>query len=623
MSRRYQFGPFLLDARERRLTRDGEAVQIEPKSFDVLHLLLTNAGRLVDKRTLVDTVWSGAVVTDNSLTRCIHQIRAALDDNADSPAFIETVPGTGYRFVGPVDRIEQQGPMPDTRLPSRHLPVRPWHVALLALIAIAAALWVVTRSTPVDAPPIRRLAVLPFENLTGDPGQEYFVEGVHEALIAELSRVASIDVISRTSVMQFRDSSLPVPVVAQRLGVDAIVEGSVLRAGDNLTVTAQLIAAMPERHIWANRYHRRVSELFEITTEITRAIADEIAVELTPEEQLLLGRSRPVDTGAYDDYLLARFHFARRTPDGYRKAQELFRQALDKDPNLAPAYAGLAHSFGSAAIFGVIEPAAGMPKARDLAEHALQIDGNLVEGHLILAGVMFYWDWDSAEAERRINHALSLNPNSANAYRTLSEVYSVMDRHEEALAAIERARELDPLVATSQFKPALILYLARDYDAAIGRASAALQYYPEYWPGHWLHCLALSAQGSQEEAARACKSAVKYSHREPMALGTLGYVNALEGHNEAALEIAGELETMMSRRYVSRASIAIIYAALGDRDRALDFLEEAFRYRDQLLVHARNATFLDSLRSDKRFIQLLRNPPPPRPGSVTRTRSNR
>jgi tetratricopeptide (TPR) repeat protein len=352
--------------------------------------------------------------------------------------------------------------------------------------------------------------------------------------------------------------------------------------------------------------------LFAITTEITNEIAAEIAVELTPEEQSLLAKVRPINAEAYDNYLQARFHFARRTPDGYRKARELDRRAIALDPTLAPAYAGLGHTFGSAAVFGLIEPAEGLPKAGQLAKKALQIDPDLVEAQLLMAGVKFYWDWDWAGAERLLNEALGIDPSSAHAYRILAEVYSVSDRHEQALAAIEMARDLDPLVPNSQFKPALILYLARDFDAAIERATDALQYYPEFWPGHWLRCLSLSAAGRQAQAADACEAAVKYSGREPMALGVLGYVYALGGHENKALDIAGELQSMMSSRYVGRASIAIIHAALGDDDRAFELLEEAFRHRDQMLVHARHAAFLDLFRGDSRFGALLHDPPPAR-----------
>ena len=612
MSKCYRFGQYSLDAHERRLSRDGDSIRLEPKSFDVLHLLLENAGHLVSKQTIADTVWAGVAVTDNSLTQCIHQIRGVLDDRADAPRFIETVAGSGYRFIASVECIDSldSAGSPRPRDPQKF--TTSWHIALLTLTAVVAvaAFWAMTRMPESDPAPIRRVAVLPFENLTGNPEQEYFVQGVHEALIAELSRVGLIDVISRTSVMQFRETDLAVPAIAQQLDVDAVIEGSVLRAGDNLTVTAQLIATQPERHLWANRYHRRVSELFEITTDITNAIANEIAVELTPEERNLLGEASRIDAAAYDDYLQAQFHFARRTPDSYRKAQALYSSAIEKDPNLAPAYAGLAHSYGSAAIFGLIEPAAGMPRARELAEQALKIDGDVTEAHLILAGVAFYYDWDRQAAQSRIAHALRINPNSAHAYRLLSEVYSTEGRHTDALAAVERARALDPLVATSQFKPALILYLARDYAAAAERVNAALEYFPEYWPGHWLHCLVLSAQGQQDEAVQACETAVTYARREPMALGMLGHVNALAGRDSTALRIAGELEAMMQERYVSRAALAIIYAALDQPERALDLLDYAYRHRDQLLVHDDNATFLDPLRSDKRFIAFLQNPPP-------------
>ena len=596
----YRFGNFHLDARDRRLVRDGKVVQLEPKSFDVLRCLLDNAGHLVTKQDLVDAVWARAYVSDNSLTRCIHQVRAALDDNADQPTYIETVAGSGYRFIAPVKKAEA----PETRDGSTARANRRRHavtaVLLLVVIAVVAQLW----DRGGEALPIERIAVLPLTNLTGAADQEYFVQGVHEALVAELSRIASIEVISRTSVMGFRETTMPVPEIAARLDVDAIIEGSVMRAGDKLTVTAQLIATNPERHLWAERYHRDVSELFEITTDIVAAIASEIAIELAPAQDLADERPSTFSSDAYDTYLLGRFLAEQRTPDAYRQAQEEFRQAIALDPNFAASYAGLGHTFGSAAIFGVVEPERGFSEARRLAAQAIELDDSLAEAHLLLAGVSFYRDWDWGTAESQARHVLALNPSLANAHRFLAEVYSVTGRHDEALQAVERGRAIDPLPPTSQLKPALILYLKRDYEAAIERARTGLQAYPEFWQGHWLLCLSLSALSEHDEAIEACKSAATYSGRSPMALGALGYVQAKAGHRENAETILAELEALREERYVGAASLAMIHGALNDFDPAFEELARAFDQRDLLLVHVDNYGFFDPLRPDARFQQL-------------------
>ena len=433
------------------------------------------------------------------------------------------------------------------------------------------------------------------------------MQGIHDALVAELSRAVSIDVISRTSVIGFQDTELSMPEIAARLDVDALVEGSVMRAGDYLTVTAQLIATNPERHLWADRYHRNVSEVFAITTDIVEAIASEIAIELSPDRFATGNKPSTLNGEAYDAYLQGRFYFEQRTPDAYRNAQDQFRRAIELDPSFAPPYVALAHTFGSAAIFGAVKPADGFPEVRRLAQKAIDLDDTLAEAYLMLAGVAFYWDWNWGAAERRMRHVLSLNPNLASAHRFMSEVYSVTGRPAGALNSVERGREIDPLPPTSQFKPAFILYLARDYDEAIARAENALEHYPRFWQGHWLRCHALAAKDRYDEAVASCRRAVENSGSMPIAVGSLGYALALAGRAEEAGELAAKLEASRTSRYVGPASIAIIYGALERHDEAFSYLEEAYQVRDQQLVHAENAAWFDPLRSDERFLELREN----------------
>ena len=593
----YRFGGFHLDVRDRRLARNNEAIRLEPKSFDVLCCLVENAGHLVSKQNLVDEVWNRAFVSDNSLTRCIHQIRAALDDDAERPQYIETVPGSGYRFVADVNAItDEDAPVPTSTGRWQ------WVIAtLVVLLAVGTSLVSRWANDGVESLTIERIAVLPLTNLTGEPAQEYFVQGVHEALVAELSRIKSIDVISRTSVMPFRNTELSVPEIAARLDVDALVEGSVARAGDKLTVTAQLIATNPERHVWAERYHSDVRELFGITTDIVEAIATEIAIELAPGELSANAESPAFNGDAYEAYLQGRFAFEQRSPEGYRTAREQFQRAIELDPSFAPPYVGLAHTFGSAAIFGVVPPGQGFPEAERLARHAIELDDSLPQAHLILAGVSFYWDWDWYTAEEQARRVLELNSNLANAYRFLSEVYSVTGRHAEAMNAVERGRAIDPLPPTSQFKPSFILYLARDFDEAIARAEGALEHYPRFWQGHWIICMSYAATDRYDSAIASCSKAVELSGNLPVAAGTLGYALALAGRTEEAEDIATALEIRATSQYVGPASIAIIYGALGRTDEAFGHLATAYELRDQQLIHASNAAHFDSLRADARF----------------------
>lgn len=596
----FRFQQFDLDPRERRLTRAGDVVRLEPKSLDLLIYLVENAGRLVEKQELVDAVWASAVVTDNSLTRAMHHLRTALEDSADAPIYIETVPGAGYRFIAPVDRLDE----PTDRTAATARTRRRSAIAVASAAGLAAMLWVTFTADDPPSASIERLAVLPLLNLTGDPDQQYFVQGVHDALITDISKIEELEVISRTSVMRFTGDDATIPEIARQLGVDAVIEGSIMRDGDEITLTTQLIGTDPERHVWAERYDGEVGTVFEMTANVASAVAAEVLIDLSAAERQMLAAARQVDGEAYDAYLRARYFFESRTPDGYRKAADLYRQAMQRDPDFAPAYVGLAHTLGSAAIFGARRPADSMPAARELADKAIRIDDQLAEAHQILAGVSFYWDWDWPAAEQGARRTLALNPNSANAYRFLSEVYAVTGRHEEALIAVERGRELDPLPPIAQIKPSLILYLQRDYPAAIRRARGGLEFYPRFWQGHWLLCLSSAAVDQHDEAIEACESAVQLSARAPMALGALGYAYALAGQDDAAKAIISELEALREGRYVGAANLAIIHGALGDLDTAFTELEQAYQDRDQLLIHVENYGFFDPLRADPRFHSL-------------------
>jgi DNA-binding winged helix-turn-helix (wHTH) protein/TolB-like protein/Flp pilus assembly protein TadD len=600
LAEEYTFRDFRLDANERRLTRGGEAVHMEPRSFALLHYFLQRPGKLVTKQELIDSVWRRAVVSDNALTRCVHQIRTALGDYADDPEFIETVPGYGYRFIAPVvrataarERSSEIG-TPRSRLSYQ------MSVALLVIAVSVTLVWVGIEETNIAPAPIERLAVLPLVNLTGDENQHYLVQGIHESLIAELSRAEAIDVISRTSVMRYRGSDLAVPEIALDLDVDAIVEGSVMREGEELYITAQLIAAAPERHLWAQRFHRSIADMFEIAPEVASSIAAEIGIDLETEDTLLATR-RTFSPQAYNDFLLARFHYERKTPSDYQRAQQLFRRATEIDPQFASAYASLAHTYGSAAVWGFQDPAIAMPMARSLAERAIELDATLADADLILAGVRFYWDWNVARAQSSLQRVLEQNPSSAHAYRLLAEIMAVTGRHQEAFAAIERARELDPLSPTAQIKPAFHRYLSRDYEKAIEVVRAGLEFYPEFWQGHWVECLSRSAIGQHGEAIAACKAAVEHSRGASVALGALGYVYARGGKTDEAERIAAELVARRATRYVGAANLAIIYGALGHLDLAFEELERAYEGRDWLLVHVNNEGIFDSLREDERF----------------------
>jgi DNA-binding winged helix-turn-helix (wHTH) protein/TolB-like protein/predicted Zn-dependent protease len=608
---RYDFGEFQLDARERRLSRGDQIVRLEPRSVDLLHFLLERAGKLVRKEELISAVWAQSVVTDNALTRCMHQVRAALDDDAEAPRYIETVPGAGYRFIAPVREAAAQESTSTNAPASRRGVARAVAVVIVASMAITGLLWIGSEST-VSRPVVERLAVLPLTNLTGDEDQLYLVQGLHDLLITELSRTDDIDVISRTSVMRYQDTDIPVPEIARQLDVDALVEGSVMRSGDELSVTAQLVVTAPERHLWSERYEAEANEVINVAEEVANSIASEIGVTLNPVEETWRAARWSVKPEAYQAFLRGRFNFERKTTESYRQAQQLFRQAIDIDPDFAPAYVELGHTLASTAVFGLRKPADSMPAAKELAEQALRLDPQLLDAHKMLAGISFYWDWDWSQAEQGARHVLEVDPNAAATYRLLAEIFSVTGRHELAVDAVERSRELDPMLPSAQLKPVVIYYLNRDYDAAITNARYVVELYPQLWQGHWLLCLSLTAVARHEEANAACESAVSASRRTPMALGGMGYAYAKAGMADEAERILDELEAMQGKRYVGSIYLAMIHGALGNIDKALEELEEAYVDREIFMIHIENLGFFDSLRTDERFQALQSKVSPPR-----------
>jgi serine/threonine-protein kinase len=458
---------------------------------------------------------------------------------------------------------------------------------------------------PAWRPRIRRLAVLPLANLTGNPDQEHLVHGVHDALIAELGKVRALGVTSRTSVMRFRDTELPVPEIAGMLDVDAVVEGSVSRDGDRLAITTQLIGASPERHLWAETYRRGVEGVLDVAGQVARSIATELEITLSPSEGSRLGAARSVEPAGYEAYTMGLLYLERRSPEGHEQAQKYLRRAIELDPEFAPAYAMLAEAYGSAAFFGLVGPSDGLPIVRSLVEKALELDSTLAAAHTTLGAVRHFGDWDWEGAEASLRRAIALNPSYAYAYFMLADVLAVQRRYPEAMAAAERNRELERFVPFSAFGPVFVLIDMRDFDRAIERARSALEFFTNFWQGHWLLAQSFVGKGLYGQAVVEGEAAAERSGRTPMALGALGLVYALDGRREAAMGVLAELEGMAESIYVGSTNFAMIHAGLGDHDRAFDWLARAYKERDMALVHLGQDVFYDSLRPDPRFADLL------------------
>jgi serine/threonine protein kinase/tetratricopeptide (TPR) repeat protein len=465
---------------------------------------------------------------------------------------------------------------------------------------------VAVREPPLRGRPrIERLAVLPLANLTGDPSRQYLVHGVHDALIAELGKIQALGVISRTSTLRFQDTEMSVPEIAAALDVDALVEGSVSRDGDELAITAQLIAASPERHLWAETYRRGMGGVLDVASEVARSIAAEVEITLSPDEERRLATSRPVKPAAYEAFTLGLFHLERRSPEGHDQAQKYLQRAIQIDPEFAPAYAVMAEAYGSAAFFGLASPAEGLPIARSLVDKALALDPTMAAAHTSLGAVRYFGEWNWAGAEAAFRQAIALNPSYAYAYFMLADLLSVLGRYSEALAAAERNSELERFVPFSAFGPVIVLNHMRDYDQAIERARAGLEFFTDFWVGHWLLTIAFLGKRMYREAVAECETAVEVSRGTPTALGALGVAYALDGRGGDAMRILGQLEKVADSVYVASSNFAMIDGALGEYDRAFDWLDRAYEKRDMALVHIGDHALWDSLRSDPRLAALL------------------
>ncbi|MCX6554352.1 MAG: protein kinase [Candidatus Aminicenantes bacterium] len=453
---------------------------------------------------------------------------------------------------------------------------------------------------------IHSLAVLPLANYSGDADQEYFSDGMTDALIAGLAQIKAIKVISRTSVMQYKETKKPLPQIARELGVEGIVEGSVMRSGNRVRITAQLIDARQDRHLWANNYEREMTNVLALQSEVVRAIAGEIRVQVTPQEHARLCTSRTVDPEAYQAYLMGRFYWNKATAPAMEESIEYFQKALAGDPQNAAAYAGLVEAYSILGQMAALPQAELASKKREAALKALEIDDTLAEGHAALGNVKVEIDWDWEGAEREYKRAIDLNPNYANAYLWYSQLLNLLSRHEEALMANIRARELDPL---NPFIAANLLwryyYLGR-YEEAIAASGKLLEMYPNYWLNHWTRGLLYSALGMHEAAIMEQQKAVALSEGSLECLPDLGYAYARAGRMAEALKVLDKLQEESKKRHVPSSFFAPVYAGLGNAEMAFASLEKAFQEHDDRVAYYMMDSAFASLRSDPRSISLLR-----------------
>jgi serine/threonine protein kinase/tetratricopeptide (TPR) repeat protein len=454
---------------------------------------------------------------------------------------------------------------------------------------------------------IDSLAVLPLENLSGDPEQEYFADGMTEALIADLATISALRVISRQSVMRYKGSDASLPEIARVLGVEAVVEGSVLRSGNRVRITTQLVQASPEQHLWANSYERELRDILSMQSEVARAIAQEIRVAVTPQEQARLASARPINPGAHQAYLRGRYYLEKRTQESLQKALGYFQRAIEEDPDFALAYAGVATSYNLLGDYAVVPPADAYPKAKEAALKALEMNDKLAEAHTALAWTKFAFDFDWAGAERGFRLAIELNPSYATARQWYGEFLTVIGHHQEAMEQISKAREVDPLSLIINVVVGYNLFYSRQYDLAIEQHRRTLELDRNFVAAHALLGQAYLAKGTYLEAVTEYQKAIALGG--PLGLGVSGFLGnayARAGMKEEAYKVLDELKSLSRSSHVPPITMAYIYVGLDEKDQAIQWLEKGYELRQYEMTEIKLDPIWDPLRSDPRFQDLVR-----------------
>ena len=614
------FGSYEFNAYSGELRKEGMRVRLEGQPLAVLHMLLDRPGELVTREELQKKLWPGDTFVDfeHSLNAAVKRLRAALHDSADQPRYIETLARRGYRFVGPVSdsaaepESEKAVLVPDES-PSRVRVAfrlrRLWLFAAAAVFFVGIAFWgwlQFRKPAPSPAvPAVRSLAVLPLENLSGDPSQQYLADGMTEELIGRLSMIHGLRVISRTSVMHFKKTELSVPEIAKTLGVDAIVEGSVMREGSRIRVHAQLIRGATDEHFWSETYDRDLSDALALESELAQSIAGRVQVTVTGEEHARLIAARHVSPEVYESYLKGQFTESYSRAD-VKKRIAYFEEAIQKDPAFAPAYVGLAIAYremGTPGI-GAAPPSEVRPKVVSATRKALELDPALPQTHALLADVyQQQWKWSNAEDEYKL--ALELNPNDAGAHLAFADWLLCQGRTQEAQAWSQRARQLDPLGVTGT-NIGWILFQSRQYDEAIRELRSDLAVHKNDAVTLWFLGFALIANGQPDEAIPVLEKATVLSERSPAVIGVLVRAYSHAGRRSEALRLLEELKRRQHTGYVPAAAFVNAYLGLGDNEQAFVWLERCYKEQSMILQLLKVHPYFDPVRSDPRFADLVR-----------------
>jgi TolB-like protein/DNA-binding winged helix-turn-helix (wHTH) protein/Tfp pilus assembly protein PilF len=626
-----RFGTYEFSLRSGELRKAGVRIRVQQQPLKLLELLLERPDEVVTREELRSRVWPDESFGDfdQAVNIAIAKLRSALGDSAENPRYIETLPKRGYRFIAEVSVVEADAPTkrpepvagelpaagPGHQPPGAELPVahqrRLWltrgviTVLILVLILGILAVWLVRSHGPAPTG-IRSLVVLPLDNLSGEASQDYFADGMTDELITDLAQISALRVISRTSAMVYKGARKPLPQIARELNVDAVVEGTVLRSGDQVRITAQLIQASDDKHLWAESYEGNLRDTLALQNKVAGAIAEQIRINLNPHEQAALKKARVVDPEAYESYLKGRYFWNKRTANGLKGALAYFNQAIEEDPKYAQAYSGLADTYALLGDwqYAVMTPKEALPKAKAAAMKALELDDSLSEAHNSLAFCLEGFDWDFGSAEKEFRRAIELNPGYATAHHWYSWHLSLVGRNSEAIVEMRKAENLDPLSLIINADLAELLLIAHLPDESIQQSRKTIEMDPNFALVHNQLAQAYLEKHMFGEAIAEIQKAIQLSGGSPTCTANLARAYAALGQKAAAIEQLNNLKKTSASGDPHSAEIAMIYAALGNNDQAMTWLEKSYEERFNPGVLLRPG--FDPLRSDPRFQDLVR-----------------
>jgi DNA-binding winged helix-turn-helix (wHTH) protein/TolB-like protein/Tfp pilus assembly protein PilF len=577
----YLFGPFRIDTRKRRLLRDGEIVPLTSRTFDTLLAFAQNSGRVLDKDDLMQMIWPNTIVEEANLTQNVSVLRKALGDNSGDSKYIVTIPGRGYRFIADVKTLMGE----DNFIVERRTRAR-----------------LVVEDIIESEFQAKTLCVLPFKSF-GTKGDEYLGLGIADALITRLGNIKQIVVRPTSAILKYASVSHDPILVGQELRADAVLEGSIQHQGDRLRVTAQLVSVQAQAPIWAGKLDERFTDIFTVEDRISEQIARALMLTLTGEEQRRLTQHHTESARAYQCYLKGVYFANKATAAGALKAIEHFNRAIGYDCEYALAYAAMADAYTWLSHFH-ISPAEAMPKAREAAVTALELDDTLAEAHYMLALIKMWYDWDLTGAEKRFRRAIELNPNHAMAHTWYGFYLTAMGRFGEAQIESGLAEEIDPLSLVTYGMTGWSLYMMREYERAIEQFGKAVEMDPSFHTARWGLGWCYIWTGQLAESLSQFEQAKVFSGGGAEAIAGLGHACAKAGKIQEAQKLLDELQDLSRQRYISPFYIALLYAGLEDKERTLEYLQKACEHRAEWMIHIKVDPVWDFLHSDNRFVDL-------------------